>query len=129
MEQAQEGAVLEQASLISVRFIHKWRSSTTKLTIDLPMACAVTFAARRVVICCTTQLSESCRIGSRLILRFEKFGLKDLEHSLGVQSLGCLPGRGVSSFSEGRCCSAQFGGVSDLHFPYNDSGRVEVCCH
>ncbi len=35
------------ASLISVRFSHKWCSSTTRLAIDLPMACAVVFVAHR----------------------------------------------------------------------------------
>lgn len=47
--------------LISVKFSHKWRSSTTRLAFYIPMACAVAFVARRVksvVLRCSLNAAE-----------------------------------------------------------------------
>lgn len=42
-----EGDLIHILDLTSVRFNHRWRSSTTRLAMDLTIACAVILVARR----------------------------------------------------------------------------------
>lgn len=87
------------ASLISVRFSHKWHSSTNKLAIDLAMTQAIHFVVRRAK-SVTLRSSLKYWVGSRLIHGAEEFGLKDLENGHSVECRSRLASRGVDTSSE-----------------------------
>ncbi len=112
--------------LISVSVSHRWRSSTTRLAIDLPMAWAVVLVARKAR-SVASQLPESRRI--RLVYGREELGLIDLKNRHRVERRSRLSSWSVAASSERWSDPAWLGRVTGFRLPADGSGWAEMCSH
>ncbi len=104
-------------SFISARLSQRWRSWTTMVDIAFPRDHDVTFVARRAK-SVAVQLLHQPRVGTTLVLLFERLGLVNLQDSHGVQGGGCLARSAISFGRESGCQLTGLGRDADGSFKW-----------